>query len=197
MKKFQLYLVIAMSVCGFTLSLESCREACEGIDCGPHGTCEDGVCICHEAYSGVLCDQELPCFEIDCGQNGECNNGICSCNEGYTGERCEIIARNRFIGAWNVEDSCSVGGSRIYEAEILVDSLRLAGVLITGLAEVIDDPVSATIDDDELIITQQPGGNDLLVSGTGSISGEIISLDLMIENTATSSVDSCKSTWTK
>jgi formylglycine-generating enzyme required for sulfatase activity len=64
--------------------------SCEGIECGDHGSCEDGVCICTGGYTGEFCDVPGPCVGIVCGENGACVEGICECDTGYEGDSCEV-----------------------------------------------------------------------------------------------------------
>jgi len=67
-------------------------NACDGIDCGEHGSCNDGVCECTDGYIGDLCDVETSCVGVDCGENGTCvvegTDGICVCDDGYEGDTC-------------------------------------------------------------------------------------------------------------
>ncbi len=65
-------------------------DACDGIDCGLHGTCTNGVCDCTDGYTGIDCSiPPDPCAGIDCGAHGTCQNGSCVCSDGYTGETCQ------------------------------------------------------------------------------------------------------------
>lgn len=34
-------------------------DSCSSVNCGDHGTCDDGVCVCETGYTGTLCDQEI------------------------------------------------------------------------------------------------------------------------------------------
>jgi len=63
---------------------------CDGIDCGEHGYCEEGVCVCRDGYIGEFCETPGPCTGVDCGENGTCVDGICECDAGYEGDHCEI-----------------------------------------------------------------------------------------------------------
>jgi len=63
---------------------------CEGVECGEHGSCEGGVCVCTDGYIGEFCDVPGPCVGIDCGENGTCVEGICECDTGYEGDNCEV-----------------------------------------------------------------------------------------------------------
>lgn len=82
------------NLCLFTiliLSVHSCKDACDDIDCGVNGTCVDGTCVCESGWSGVNCETSF-CQSIDCGPNGSCNPATqaCDCNEGYSGINCEV-----------------------------------------------------------------------------------------------------------
>ena len=62
---------------------------CDGIDCGEHGSCQHGVCICTDYYTGEFCDVPGPCVGIECGENETCVEGLCECVAGYEGDNCE------------------------------------------------------------------------------------------------------------
>ena len=46
------------------------EDPCENIDCGDYGTCQNGQCICDQAYEGVVCRQK----KKKC-KKAVCNNG--------------------------------------------------------------------------------------------------------------------------
>jgi len=73
-----------------TLVFERQLDLCDGIDCGQHGLCEDGACVCTDGYLGEFCDVPGPCVGIDCGEHGTCVEGLCECDTGYEGDRCEV-----------------------------------------------------------------------------------------------------------
>ncbi|XP_057690082.1 N-acetylglucosamine-1-phosphodiester alpha-N-acetylglucosaminidase isoform X1 [Corythoichthys intestinalis] len=72
---------------------------CQLSDCGPHGVCDDGVCVCDVGWRGENCSQEcLPGFYGEsCNQTCACMNGGschhvhggCSCAPGFYGKNCE------------------------------------------------------------------------------------------------------------
>jgi hypothetical protein len=72
------------------LVLERQPDPCDGIECGEHGYCQHGVCVCTDDYSGEFCDVPGPCSGIDCGENETCVEGICECVAGYEGVNCDI-----------------------------------------------------------------------------------------------------------
>ena len=62
---------------------------CQNIECGAHGTCSDGRCVCEGGYSGESCQIYDECFGVDCGSHGSCSGGICVCEGVYIGEFCD------------------------------------------------------------------------------------------------------------
>ncbi len=86
-KKFLALFILSMSIYAFAACTN--EIPCPG-DCGEHGECLYGFCVCIDGYSGDLCDiPPDPCDGIDCGANGTCVDGTCECDAGYEGENCE------------------------------------------------------------------------------------------------------------
>lgn len=71
------------------LALISC-DPCRNTFCKNGGTCDDGVCVCPEGFSGNSCEIDA-CDQLDCQNGGYCENGECQCPEGYSGVNCEIV----------------------------------------------------------------------------------------------------------
>eukprot|EP01051_Picozoa_sp_SAG22_P017037 SAG22_NODE_2539_length_2463_cov_16.648054_2_plen_504_part_00 len=53
-------------------------DPCFDVDCGDHGSCDDGTCQCEQGYSGESCGAFDPCAGVDCGSEGSCANGHCT-----------------------------------------------------------------------------------------------------------------------
>lgn len=66
------------------------RDSCAGIDCGPHGSCENGSCVCKANYMGVHCDTRRDCV----GSNFAWSGTTCVCAADYEGPRCDRCAAN-------------------------------------------------------------------------------------------------------
>ena len=69
-------------------------DPCQGVDCGDHGACKEGECVCRDGYSGKNCRMAPikpvdPCRGVDCGDHGACSGGKCVCTDGYTGDHCQ------------------------------------------------------------------------------------------------------------
>jgi hypothetical protein len=76
-------------------------NACVGVDCGAHGSCNGGDCVCAEGYFSSMptaiskggCILSSPCEDpvhVDCGSHGQCDvaTGACTCHDGYRGPNC-------------------------------------------------------------------------------------------------------------
>lgn len=66
------------------------NHPCYGVECGNHGSCSRGNCVCEAHYCGESCETHDSCCGIDCGQHGSCSRGSCECDAGYTGDRCQV-----------------------------------------------------------------------------------------------------------
>lgn len=64
-----------------------CVAVCS-LDCGPHGRCDQGQCVCKAGWSGERCDL-LPC-DARCAEHGQCKNGTCVCSQGWNGRHCTL-----------------------------------------------------------------------------------------------------------
>ena len=67
-------------------------DACDGIDCGLHGTCNNGVCDCTNGYEGVHCEMPPACTTDEDCTNGEvCTDYECVCPTLDTPTECQEI----------------------------------------------------------------------------------------------------------
>ena len=67
---------------------DSCENfnSCYGVDCGSHGTCSNGTCVCSDNYYGENCENA----PLACQNGGSWNTTThqCDCVTGYTGVLC-------------------------------------------------------------------------------------------------------------
>lgn len=54
------------------------------------------------------CDNRS-CEEVLCGPNQVCNRGICACINGYEGANCQELSFEKYIGNFNISQSCQQG----------------------------------------------------------------------------------------
>lgn len=81
---------VPMCKCPLGYSGRECetRDACAGLDCGAHGVCENGSCVCEAEYMGTYCDVRRDCV----GSNFAWTGSACVCAANYEGPRCERCA---------------------------------------------------------------------------------------------------------
>ena len=78
---------------GPTCNIDACDSS--AINCGIHGECDAGKCVCDDHYDGDSCQTNL-CANTNCGVNGECvikniigkKSAQCNCGAGYSGHDC-------------------------------------------------------------------------------------------------------------
>jgi|GEM_PF-1878507 len=88
------FIVLAWAAC----------NPCGDVDCGLHGTCEEGDCICDSGWTGTDCSINL-CDDIDC-EHGECDAGECVCDDGWGGDLCDECDLDCVHGACNDDGEC-------------------------------------------------------------------------------------------
>ncbi len=69
-------------------------DPCDGISCGPNGTCSEGACECDVGWTGDECETDIDdCASDPCQNGGTCTDGvnsyICDCASGFSGDNCE------------------------------------------------------------------------------------------------------------
>jgi hypothetical protein len=120
------------------------------------------VCTFH-----VSCSSDK-CKTIVCAYGGTCSGGVCSCPAGYEGTTCANVARNKFLGNWEVFEKGTVTNTAVYPISIVADSL-ITQVQILNFWNHFKQPIIATVSHDSLIInTQYQAG--FTVTGIGYIS---------------------------
>ncbi|KAG5842512.1 hypothetical protein ANANG_G00178410 [Anguilla anguilla] len=84
---------------------------CQPEDCGGHGACVDGSCVCQPGWRGPACDT-LACQTPGCGDHGVCTQYGCVCDAGWTGSNCSEVCLTGFYGdGCNQTCECWNGGS--------------------------------------------------------------------------------------
>lgn len=148
----------------------------------------------------IACNTD-PCKNVVCGTAGTCNEGICICDTGYEQDSlgmCNIEWSAKFLGA-NVaaQDTC-VGvniGTFNYNMtlarkdEKTLTTNNLAGYGSTNVVDI--DVTSST----NLSVNYTDVANRVF-TGTGSISGNVITLDLIVDFPNNNMNDTCTTTIT-
>lgn len=143
---------------------------CDTIDC-VHGTCIDGVCDCDPGYAldaNGRCTVKT-CDGVDC-VHGTCLNGNCNCDPGYETDangKCTVVSRDKFLGAYLVDEDCSLTPASTYPANVTVGG-AIDKVHITNFWATFFNPIQATVHNDTLTIArQEPDGDGFFVEGRG------------------------------
>ncbi len=96
-----LSILLLFFICIFSMCDRPSPCEVQDIDCGPNGQCvisvdgETATCLCRAGFSGVNCQDTVPCETLDCANGSECvidslGKPRCICPEGFIGNECEI-----------------------------------------------------------------------------------------------------------
>ena len=103
------------------------EDPCDGIDCGSHGVCNNGVCDCTNGYKGVHCEMPPVCTaDEDCADGEVCTNYECICPPLDTPTECQEIT--------SVEDGCDEI-TNASDGKACTTSDNQNGVCISGVCE--------------------------------------------------------------
>lgn len=63
---------------------------CADPQCGGHGVCVRGECVCSAGWAGVSCDDPLPACQEQCSGHGTylTESDTCTCQPNWTGPDC-------------------------------------------------------------------------------------------------------------
>lgn len=138
-----------------------------------------------------------PCKDTTCLNGGTCIDGSCDCPSGYQGDSCNYETRSFFYGTYNVHAICSSSGVTDYTSNISSIPGDLFKVRIANFGNVFSNYVTATINGNLINIAGQSPDNDgRVVSGSGTLSGNVIQMSYTIAGgTGTDICD--QATWTK
>jgi hypothetical protein len=141
------------------------------------------------------------CKDVTCNNGGTPTESgddcICDCAAGYEGEFCDDESRVKFVGSWSVNDNCSTSGADSYTVSVTTSSADHMTVLIANFWNAFINPVTATVDGNNVTIaTQEPDNDDWTISGSGTINGNTATMTYTITDPGNNQ-DICNGTWTK
>lgn len=148
------------------------------------------------------CGDADACEDVDCGVNGTCFEGVCVCNVGYEGADCNTEWSEKFLtDDYTAESSCNPGFvyagtiTRISATEIRIN--EYGGFTGTNhinatvrLASASD--VSAT----EVVIDVADDGFNRKITGTGTISGNVLTITATIDYNNGTPLETCTDVFT-
>jgi hypothetical protein len=171
MKKFRTILSTALfTLFAFAVVFISCRkdfdaDVCDAVLCENGGTCNpDGSCNCPAGYGGPLC-QFSGCFVTPCQNGGFCLADTCQCNNGFEGRFCEKLTKEKYLGAWTVNEDGSNSAPQQYDVTVTSGPSNTQ-IFIQNFHNNGTTDIYAFVDHDSFIIYQQNIGNGY-VEGRG------------------------------
>ncbi len=116
------------------------------------------------------------CKTVACQNRSECNGetGACVCAPGYEGSMCEITTKNKYIGAWAVDEQGTISPRANYQIAIensLLPGATAADVQIVNLNNNTFDRVNARVSGDTINIPEQTI-NDMKIVGQGYLKND-------------------------
>ena len=142
------------------------------------------------------CKKDDPCDDVTCLNGGTCSDGTCSCQSGYEGSTCGTEVRAKFLSTYNVNETCP-SGNFSYQSTITTSSTGINRVIINNFAGFGVSATASVTGSSITIGTQQVDiqGNAATISGSGQLSGSILTISYTIS--AGGSSESCTLTCTK
>ncbi len=146
------------------------------------------------------CKDDNPCDGVDCKNGGICNNGNCACLTGYEGTDCGTETRAKFLAAYNCTNTCFSGVQ--YQQSISPSSVEVSKMIISNLGNTAGLNVVAratggsvfTIDNQTV---SDASGDSWTISGTGALTGAIVTANVSYTYNPTSQNLTCTESWTK
>lgn len=106
------------------------------------------------------------------------------CDEGYEGDKCDVAIREKFIGQWQGQESCTVG-SDSYTLTIAASGSDILKITLNNVYNQ-TFTATATVDGTTFNVANQNVGGTVNVQGNGSVSGSNISFQYTINDGTTS-----------
>ena len=108
-----------------------------------------------------------PCKDVTCNNGGTCTDGTCICATGYEGTNCDTEMRAKFIGNYNITESCT-SGTDTYSCAVTTSSTGVANISFSNLYNG-GVSVSGTVNGTAVTIASQSLAT-ATISGSGVIS---------------------------
>jgi len=105
------------------------------------------------SFAYVSCNRDK-CKTIVCANSGVCNGGTCICPSGYEGSNCETASRDKFIGAWGVNEKGTITNAAQYPTSIQRSDL-ITNVVIKNFNNYFLSDIRAYVVADTIYIPNQ------------------------------------------
>jgi hypothetical protein len=139
------------------------------------------------------CNQDK-CKDTVCNNGGTCNetDGSCNCPVGYEGSNCETLSRTKFLGVFSGNETCTLGtDTYAITCSANADDLKfnIQNLYNQSLTAI------ASANGNAFTIPNQTVGASITASGSGTITGNNITVTYTISDGVTS--NTCTFTGTK
>lgn len=141
----------------------------------------------------VSCNTDK-CKDVVCKNGGTCLEGTCDCATGYYGSFCDSTYSTKLTGSYTCNETCPgvVAGAN-WSSIVSISSTTATNVVVTNFG---NSGVSATLSVADGTVTVNPFTvGSFNVTGSGTYSGNVISITYTLANTSGSTT--CSMTMTK
>lgn len=149
------------------------------------------------------CGDADPCKDVDCGPNGDCFDGICICAVGYEGDGCLTEWSAKFVASSYSGGSTCLDPSETYQGSIT----RLSATTIrinefggfTGTNHIDAEvalPSSSDVSATAVKVTNYKDGFNRTFNGTGSINGNVLTINYTVDYNDGGPIETCIETLT-
>ena len=147
------------------------------------------------------CGDSDPCKDVECGANGTCFEGACVCNEGYDQDasgQCTVewsakyLKTNGTASDYSATSSCFTGSYAGSIARVDATTIRIneiGGYTGTNF-------INATLTSSTAFTINGTDAANRKFTGTGSISGKVVTISLTTDYQDGTPIDNCTETLT-
>ena len=135
---------------------------------------------------------KIECIGKTCQHSGACDKGKCKCTSSYEGESCENALNKKFVGAYYGVSSC--GGSGPLNITAGAEPTRI------NFSDAELGNIYATVSANSITIPSQTfyyAGVNYAVSGSGTLSGNSLTLSTFSQDLTNGGAASCVFTGNK
>lgn len=124
------------------------------------------------------------CADVVCSNGGACVDGTCACPTGFEGAKCETLSRDKFIGVFNGNETCTQG-TDTYAVTITTNSDKTKFNIQNLYNNVPTLTAIASANGNAFSIPSQTVGAGVTASGSGTINGNTITITYTVSGGAT------------
>jgi hypothetical protein len=144
--------------------------------------------FCFTVCTMTMCTKD-PCKSVKCQNGGTCSKGSCSCPSGYEGTLCENRINAKFVGGYSGKDCAGDNTTIIITAGSSPNEITFNdGTISPSMHGTVN---GTTMTFPTQTVTDNVTGDQLTVSGTGSLNGNSISLTISVKDNSTLETGTC------